>query len=175
MTLNNVTVTGSRTYGIRNNQNLVSFNNLYILANGGYGIGNVAPTGLVVGIGGHISGTGTGPISNVGAINFQDVFADNFLAPSGTISGRFDQITGLASAPRWKLPVPAPPVPKAVPFNQWVNIRSFGAVPDPTLDSTAAFLAAFASNSSAIYIPTGIYKVTQCIPVGDSIQQVDGM
>jgi len=79
------------------------------------------------------------------------------------------------SGPKWKLPIELPPEPDPVRVDEWVNITKFGAVPDPSVDSTAAFMAALKSNARVIYIPTGQYFVNKPIPIGDDVERIEGM
>lgn len=62
-------------------------------------------------------------------------------------------------------PLPAMPAPRAdairdlPPMDQWVNVRSLGAVGDGKADDTAALQKAIDGNR-ILYFPTGFYKVT---------------
>ncbi len=50
MTLDRVRVEGTKLYGIRNNSNVISFHDVQVIAEGGHGLANIAPDGLIVGI-----------------------------------------------------------------------------------------------------------------------------
>jgi hypothetical protein len=178
-TLDKVQIKGSRLYGIRNTSNVVSFCDLQIVTQGGYGLANVSSDGLVVGIGGHISGRGVGAFLNKGTVNLKDVVAQDFTTTGGdSVDARLDgifQATDKISDPKWQLPILSAPEPEPVRTEEWVNIKNFGAVADPKVDSTDAFIAAFRSTARVIYIPTGQYLVTRPIPVGDNIERIEGM
>jgi len=179
MTFDKIRIAGSRRYGLRNRSNIVSFHDLEIATDGGYGIANVAPDGLIVGIGGRISGQGIRPLQNEGAVNFKDVLARKYQAADGSLTdasldGVFQGARRLSDA-EWKLPILSPPEPDPIETTEWVNIEKFGAVADPKVNSTAAFVAAFKSDARVIYIPTGEYFVDSPIAVGDNIERIEGM
>lgn len=179
ITLDKVRIVGSRRYGLRNESNLVSFNDLHITANGGYGIANVAQDGLIVGIGAVVSGRGTEALLNSGAINFKSVAAKNFSGSdgkvtNGSLDGVFLAHKRLSDAP-WKLAVLSPPAEASVPVEDWVNIQKFGAIAGDGVDSTGAFDAAFKSNARVIYIPSGQYAVSKPFIVADNIERIEGM
>jgi hypothetical protein len=179
MTLDRVRIEGSRQYGLRNKSNIVSFSDLQITASGGYGIANVAQDGLIVGIGGVISGEGTSALLNGGVINFKNVAAKNFKGANGkAANARLDgvfQAERRLSDPPWNLRVLSPPKAEPVPVEEWVNIQKFGAVAGDKVDSTGAFEAAFKSDARVIYIPTGQYAVSKPFVVADNIERIEGM
>ena len=177
LTLNKVQIEGSKQYGIHNKSNVISFSDLKIMVQEGYGLANVAPDGLIVGIGGVISGKGKAPLLNNGAANLKDVIARNFedtdgFTANGILDGVF-QAEKRLSEPKWHLPVRSPPEPAPVAIDEWVNIRSFGVKPD--VDSTAGFAAALKSEARVIYIPSGQYFVSQPFVVSDNIERIEGM
>jgi hypothetical protein len=179
MTFDKIRISGSRQYGLRNRSNIVSFHDLEIVTEGGYGIANVSPDGLIVGIGGRISGRGTGPLQNSGAINFKDVLAQKYRATDGGVTdapldGVYQGTERLSDA-AWKLPILSPPEPDPIEAAEWVNIARYGAVADPKVNSTAAFAAAFKSDARVVYIPTGEYFVDAPIAVADNIERIEGM
>jgi hypothetical protein len=179
MTFDKVRITGSRQYGLRNRSNVVSFHDLEIVTEAGYGLANAAADGLIVGIGGRISGRGTGPLQNIGTVNFKDVAARDYRSAEGSVvdaplDGVF-QGSRRVSDPEWRLPIRSPPEPDPAGTAEWVNIEKYGAVPDPKINSTAAFVAAFHSDARVIYIPTGEYFVEGPISVGNNIERVEGM
>ncbi len=179
MTLDHVRIEGTKQYGIRNNSNVVSFNDLQIIAEGGYGLANIAPDGLVVGISGVIAGQGTGALLNSGAINFKNVISKNFKGSDGnTTDVKLDGVFQggkKVSNPPWKLKILSPPKAEPVPVEEWVSVQKFGAVADRGADSTAAFQAAFNSAARVIYIPTGQYAVSKPFVVADNIERIEGM
>jgi hypothetical protein len=179
ITLDKVRIEGSTSYGLRNASCIVTFCDLQIVAQDGYGMANVAPNGLVVGIKGLLTGQGTGALVNSGSINFTDVIAKDFKIANGDIvNARLDgvfQAEKKLSDPKWQLQVRSPPEPEPGRIDEWVNIQRFGAIADQGIDSTAAFAAAFNSNARVIYIPTGQYNVSQPFLVGDNIERIEGM
>jgi hypothetical protein len=174
-----VHIVGSTSFGLRNKSHTVSFCDLQIVAQGGYGLANVEPDGLVAGIGGVISGQGTAALLNKGAINLKDVTARNFKDSTGNAADTLLDGVFLAdkrlSDPKWQLAVRFPPPSVPVPSKDWVNIQQFGAVADRGVDSTAAFAAAFSSDARVIYIPTGQYAVSEPYLVADNIERIEGM
>ena len=178
-TLDHVTIYGSKLYGIRNTSNVVSFSSLAIETQGGYGLANLTPEGLIAGIGGRIGGSGDGALLNKGVINFKDVLVDSFSGDDKTpLTMRLDGVhvgeTKLSDA-EWRLPVRSPPVSDYVSPAEWISVEKFGAIPDPRVDSTKAFMAAFGSGARVIYIPTGQYLITRPITIADNIEQIQGM
>lgn len=179
MTLDRVRIEGTKLYGIRNNSNVISFHDLQIIAEGGYGLANIAPDGLVVGIGAVISGQGKGALLNSGAINLKDVRSENFKGPDNKaldakLDGVFRASKKVSSSP-WKLKILSPPKAEPVPVREWVSVQKFGAIADRGADSTAAFQAAFNSAARVIYIPTGQYAVSKPFVVADNIERIEGM
>jgi Pectate lyase superfamily protein len=178
-TLDRVTISGSKLYGIRNTSNIVSFSSLAIETQDGYGLANMMPEGLIAGIGGRIRGSGDGAFLNKGAVNFKDVLVDNFVVENKIpLTTRLDGVyvgQKKLSDAEWRLPVRSPPVPEYVSPAEWISVEKFGAIPDPRVDSTKAFMAAFASGARVIYIPTGQYLITRPITIADNIEQIQGM
>jgi hypothetical protein len=99
------------------------------------------------------------------------------LAPPGASGRRFDGVlTGAQwiskSPPSWLPalnPVPAPPQAG------WVNAMKFGAVPDPSRDSTDGLRRAFASGAATIYLPHGIYAISDSIAIPASVRRITGL
>lgn len=179
MTFSKIQIEGSKEYGIRNESNVISFHDLQIVTQSGYGLANMSSNGLIVGIDGRISGRGVGPLLNNGTINFKNVLAQEFHTTAGeTVNARLDgvfQSKRKISNSGWKLPILSPPEPAPAEIGEWTNIKKFGAVADPKVNSTGAFISAFNSDARVIYIPTGQYFVDRPIPIADNIERIEGM
>jgi hypothetical protein len=176
-----VTINGTTSYGIYMGQTTMSFHNLTITTNGGYGIANItqpiiffldqANEGLITGINGTISGTGTAALNNTATINFKNVNSVGFNG-GGTVSldGVFHGASQVATA-SWALTPQTAPASVTTPASQWVNVKA----KQYPADSTAEFQAAFSQNTSVIYIPTGLYQISDVITVNDNIDRIEGM
>jgi hypothetical protein len=184
--LENIAIDGATSYGIRNRQTVVNFNNLHINMAGGVGIANIDPDalpnvwdnaneGLIVGLNGTITGTGTAALVNTASINFKSVRAADFVVNGVPVTESYDGIYHghtKVGEPEWSLPVKYPPAAPAIPASQWTKVT---AAVFPA-DATAALRAAFANpNATVVYIPNGIYKFSQAIDVADNIERIEGM
>lgn len=62
----------------------------------------------------------------------------------------------------------------AAKLQQTVSVQDFGAVGDGVADDTAAFLAAFATSSKHIYVPSGSYRLTATIDMNGFGRVLEG-
>jgi hypothetical protein len=177
MTLERVRIAECRRYGVRNNSNILSFHDLQISMNGGFGIANLTADGLIVGIDGLISGTGTAALINRGSVNFKNVAARDLKSTNGRsldteLDGVFQEDKKL-SEPFWHLAIQPTPKPDPLSASNWVSVEKFGV--KAGIDSTGAFMAAFASDAKVIYIPSGTYYLSLPLLVADNIERIEGM
>jgi Pectate lyase superfamily protein len=184
--LENITIDGATSYGIRNRQTVINFNNLQITMAGGVGIANIDPDvlpnvwdnaneGLIVGLNGTITGAGAAALVNTASINFKNVRAAGFVVDGVPVTESYDGIyhgrTKIGD-PEWSLPVKYPPAAPAIPASRWTKVTA----PVFPADATAALRAAFANpNAKVVYVPNGIYKFSQAIDVADNIESIEGM
>ena len=184
--LENITIDGATGYGIRNRQTVLNFNNLHINMVGGVGIANIDPDalpnvwdsaneGLIVGLNGTITGTGTAALVNTASINFKNVRAVDFVVGGVPVMESYDGIyhgRTKVGDPEWSLPVKYPPAAPAISTSQWTKVTA----PVFPADATAALRMAFANpNAKIVYVPNGIYKFSQAIDVADNIERIEGM
>lgn len=176
--LDRISITKARAAGLRNFSNLISFSELSIGVDGGFGIANLGPQSLMVGRKGTIYGKGRVAIQNQGYMNLEDVETSSFqplFAKDRTqrVEGVFNP-TGRVEATRWKLPVPPTPFPSEPDDNDWADVTAYGASSDPSVDSTAGITAALGSGKSAVYFPNGTYTVTSQIVIPRTVARLEG-
>jgi hypothetical protein len=101
-------------------------------------------------------------------LSLQKQFADQ------PVNGVLTADKWAASTP-WKLPIADPPQIADGPVEHWANVVKYGAVPDPSHDSTEAFRRAFASGATTVYIPNGIYGISDSLVLPPTLTHLAGM
>lgn len=178
VTLDDVSVSRSRQFGLRNRSNSVPFVDLKVDAESGVGIANLGSQALMTGIRAQLRGRGAVAFQNTGWANVQSVDASKFvLEPLGLSAADLDGVyegDRRVSNSLWRLPIASSSIPSAS-SQEWANVQEYGAVADPSVDSTRAIAAAFRSGAKAVFFPTGQYKVTGTIAVPAALERIDGM
>lgn len=179
VTLDGVSVHGSREFGLRNDSNSIPFHDLAVEAEGGVGIANIGQQALLAGIKAKVSGRGEAAFQNTGSANLQDFSMSGFVPRAGRnaadrLDGVFDNERRIADS-RWSLPIRSISNPDERSSSEWVNVQSFGAKDDKRVDSTNAINAAFRSGARTIFFPTGIYKISGSIAVPPTVEKIEGL
>ena len=193
ITMNHIVLNGQLTAGLRNSQNSISANDLE--ANTfGPSIVSTAVDGLIVLAQAQLNSSSAATITNtLGTIVFHGCRANNYTKFT-TIAQTGDVLDGYLTGPTtWTpkssarfLPVADPPTVTADPLSAWVTPTNYGAVPvantdasgnpvtTPT-DSLAAFQAAFATGASTVYLPHGLYYLSNNLEIPATVKRIVGM
>jgi len=67
------------------------------------------------------------------------------------------------------------PSPPQIALSEWINATHFGAVPDPSVDSTEGLRRAFATGAAVIYLPHGTYSISSTLLVPATVRRIVGM
>jgi Pectate lyase superfamily protein len=182
LTFEHVHLGDQRSVAIRNDQNVLAMRDIDIHGRAP-AIVNAGAKGFIAIDGGRLSLTESGgditnAIGNAGVV----VTRDLDLGREGSAGSR--RLTGVMEGPaKWKsavepvwLPHPADaPPPVQSPPGQWANAVRFGAVADPSVDSTDGLRRAFASGAAVVYLPHGTYEIADPIDVPPTVRRVVGM
>ncbi|HEY0307802.1 MAG TPA: glycosyl hydrolase family 28-related protein [Acidobacteriaceae bacterium] len=193
VTLNHVALNGQFTAGLRNNQNSISANDLEVNSVGS-AIISTALDGLIVLAQAQLSSSSATTVQNtLGTILFRASRVSNYQKfTGGSILG--DVIDGALTGPAaWTaktsaqfIPVEDPPSVVQEASSSWVSVGTYGAVPvsftnsqgaplETPTDSLAAFQAAFATGASTIYLPHGLYYLSNNLQIPSTVQRIVGM
>lgn len=184
ITLDNVTLSGQRRIGLRNDRNAVAAHRLTITGAPSPVI-NASPDGLIVIVDGSINRAkpiAGDAIQNKGYAHIRNVAVSGYgsalgiPAPRQVIDGVYDRNTFLsASTQPHSLPVASAPVVEGDAVNEWVSVAAHGAKPDSQEDSTEAIRKAFESGASTVYFPHGTYFINDNIIVPPTVRRIVGM
>jgi hypothetical protein len=170
VTLDEITVSGSRNVALRNTSNAVSFSNLSISAADGAGIENLTSNALIVGREARIEGKLKHSVINQGYMNLT---SDKTRGMTNKWEGVYGP-NGRIEDGQWRLPVAPVPEAPAFPVTEWADATQYGAVPDARKDSTVALQRAMDSGSPVICIPNGIYRITKSIKIPATVKRIEG-
>ena len=174
LTFENILLDGQGV-ALRNDQNALALRGLVIRGKG-RAIVNKGPKGFIALENARIETpqpAGDHPaFDNDGVMVLRNVA----LAPPGASGRRFD---GILSGAQWTSKPPPSWLPAlsqapTAPQGAWVNATKFGAVPDPGRDSTDGLRRAFASGATAVYLPHGIYAISDSITIPASVHRIMG-
>ena len=182
LTLEHIRLEGQRGAAIRNDQNALSMQDLTVEGHAP-AIVNTGPEGFIAIDGGHFHLTGNpgdiaSAVQNAGIVVTRNLALDRS-PQAGTV-----HLTGvLEGASRWRLttePAWLPqsaddPPPVRVPIAQWANVTHFGAIADPSMNSTGGLQRALDSGAAVVYLPHGIYAISGTIDVPISVRRIVGM
>jgi Pectate lyase superfamily protein len=182
ITMESIALKDQRQLGLRNNHNMVAVHDITI-SNAPQPIVNGSADGLIVINGGTLTheSSDNDAIENAGYLNLHAVTIDGYKTALGKtitapLSGVYQQQTPLSSArSSWSLPVEYPPALPEEGVNKWVNVATFGAIPDTGEDTTSAIRKAFASGASTLYFPHGVYRISDNIIIPATVQRIVGM
>lgn len=166
LTLEHVAVQEPASIGLRNRGNALAVRDLRVSAS--VPLVNAIAGGLVAIDGGNLAGL---PPVNLGTMLLRDV------SVGGATRDGIDAAGGWQASrrPPWAvIPVDAP-APFIAASSQWANVLRFGAVADGVTDATMAFRRAFASGAPIIYLPNGIYAISDRLDIPASVRRIAGM
>lgn len=182
LTFEHIRLEDQRGAAIRNDQNVLALRDLTVDGRAP-AIVNAGPKGFIAIDGGHFRLAGdpvsiANAVENVGVIVTRDLALDRD-SPADAL-----HLTGvLEGSAQWRptvepawLPQPVDdPPPVHVPVAQWANATHFGAVADPSRDSTDGLRRALASGAAVVYLPHGIYSISGTIDLPASVRRIVGM
>ncbi|HEY0307811.1 MAG TPA: glycoside hydrolase family 55 protein [Acidobacteriaceae bacterium] len=192
ITMDGVRLFDQKKAALQNNKNMVTVKDIEVKS-GTLGIANVGADGLIMLVRGHITAPAGKAIQNAGVIVFHGTKMDGYQAiTGGALPG--DLMEGFMSGQThwkdtkgaWGLPIPEFPNPAAEPSDKWVSITKFGAVGIATTDAKGAvaetptdalpaFKQAFATGASTVYLPHGIYYISQNLDIPATVKRIVGM
>ena len=180
--LDNIRISGSKEFGLRNTSNSISFSNLRISPASGVAIANLSPQALLVGREARLEGPFEKGIVNQGYMNLTKVESLPSKSAGGSReeapeeSNRLDGVfgpNGKIGEPAWQLPVKSAPVAPPYGPSDIADVTKYGAVPETRRDSTAAIQAAMNSGHPVIVLPNGIYRTTAPIIIPYSVRRIE--
>jgi hypothetical protein len=182
VTLDHVRLRHQVKWALHNNRNVLSAEDLFIETSANcIGIANDSPAGLITLVQAELHAKGThSALQNRGTIVFRDSTVHS-AEPSLQKQFTDQPINGVLTAAKWaarspwKLPMIDPPQVADGPIEHWANVVRYGAVPDPSYDSTEAFRKAFASGATTVYIPNGIYGISDSLVIPSTVTHLAGM
>lgn len=190
ITAENIRLSGQRTVGIDNQDNvlsirdLVSDNAVLAVLNGQPGantalltlldsdlLAGAAPAAAVENYGAaFIRGLHTegyqAPIRDNGASQYPADRAEWSSQPSSALPGE--------SSPTMRLPVAENPTVPGYPADQWIGANSMGARSDGSGDDTGAIQAALDSGKPVVYLRSGTYFVSHTLRVPETVRAIVG-
>ncbi|TCR71858.1 glycosyl hydrolase family 28-related protein [Rhizobium sp. BK376] len=174
MTFVGVDIRGVKEVGILNKGNVLSLDSVSITSLSGVGIVNALSGGMIAGLMCRIAGTGRKAVENAGT------FAVHKLAVEGSwevvnSDGIGDKSTDGVIGKEWFEGATDFADPPETDEQTWTSIAEFGAKSDLSFDSTDAFRKAFQSGNRFIFIPSGTYRVSETIDIGDDVDIIDGL
>jgi len=182
VTLDHVRLRHQVKWALHNSRNVLSAKDLFIeTSTNCIGIANDSPAGLITLVQAELHAEGThSALQNRGTIVFRD---STVRSAEPSLQKQFtDQpINGVLTAAKWaerspwKLPMVDPPQVADGPIEHWANVARYGAVPDPSYDSTVAFRKAFASGATTVYVPNGIYGISDSLVIPSTLTHLAGM
>lgn len=197
LTLDNVTLKNQTVAGLRNAQNQITANNL-TATTAGPAIVNSSSDGEIVFAGAALhraSGYSGSLISNQGTLVFRNAntvegyqsFTGSNL-PNNIVSGMLTPTTftnGVGGTYNTNIPIVNPPSAIEAPTSTWANVVSYGgqASADFTdlndnvstpVDASAGIQAAMNSGASTVYLPHGVYYISQPITIPATVQRIVG-
>jgi Pectate lyase superfamily protein len=185
LTFEHLRLAGQRNEAIRNDQNALAMRDIDI--NGrAPAIVNAGSKGFIAIDGGRLLLTG-GPAEIASAIRNEGVVETRnlVLGRNGPDSGRAaHSLTGTLEGPSHWTPAAVPawlprpedsPQPVRLPPGQWANAARFGAVADPSRDSTEGLRRALASGAAVVYLPHGTYAISDTIELPPTVRRIIGM
>ena len=182
VTLDHVRLRHQVKWALHNSRNVLSAKDLFIeTSTNCIGIANDSPAGLITLVQAELHAEGThSALQNRGTIVFRDSTVHS-AEPSLQKQFTNQPINGVLTAAKWatrspwKLPMVDPPQVADGPIEHWANVARYGAVPDPSYDSTVAFRKAFASGATTVYIPNGIYGISDSLVIPSTLTHLAGM
>lgn len=84
-------------------------------------------------------------------------------------------ISGILHPLTLNLPVKESPEYNNSDFSLWANVEHYGAIPDDDLDDSAGIQAAIDSGKEIVYLPTGVYSISNSIAVRGKVKKIDGL
>lgn len=178
LTFDHIRLIDQRSVGLRNDQNALAIRDIEIRGPA-RAIVNAGNRGFLAIDGGSLTppnGAGelSAAIDNAGIATVREVKLASGKEPlNGVLEGRgqWKPAAPLTWLPR---PVESPATPQ-LPVEQWSNAARFGAVADPAKDSTAGLRRALASGGAVVYLPNGVYAISDAIDVPSSVRRIVGM
>lgn len=167
LTFDHIRLHGQRSAAIRDDQNVLSMADVTV-AGPSLAIVNRSDKGFIAIDGGRIDGR----IDNRGIIVVHGVTIGGTVK-TATLGrdGRWTATSSMQGAPRIADSPADPPVPVA----RWANAAKFGALPGPDRDATAGLRRAFASGAAVVYLPHGIYAISEALDVPAGVRRIVGM
>ena len=182
LTFEHIRLEDQRGAAIRNDQNVLALRDLTVEGRAP-AIVNAGSEGFIAIDGGHFRLAGD-PVGIANAVENAGVIVTRGLALDRNPPADALHLTGvLEGSAQWRptvepawLPQPIDdPPPVHVPVAQWANATHFGAVADPSRDSTDGLRRAFASGAAVVYLPHGIYSISGAIDLPTSVRRIVGM
>ncbi|MBU6507493.1 MAG: hypothetical protein KGQ82_08335 [Alphaproteobacteria bacterium] len=182
LTFEHIRLEDQRGAAIRNDQNVLALRDLTVEGRAP-AIVNAGSEGFIAIDGGHFRLAGD-PVGIANAVENAGVIVTRGLALDRNPPADALHLTGvLEGSAQWRptvepawLPQPVDdPPPVHVPVAQWANATRFGAVADPSRDSTDGLRRALASGAAVVYLPHGIYSISGTIDLPASVRRIVGI
>ncbi|HEV2169865.1 MAG TPA: glycosyl hydrolase family 28-related protein, partial [Candidatus Binatus sp.] len=182
LTFEHIRLEDQRGAAIRNDQNVLALRDLTVEGRAP-AIVNAGSEGFIAIDGGHFRLAGD-PVGIANAVENAGVIVTRDLALDRNPPADALHLTGvLEGSTQWRpmvepawLPQPVDdPPPVHVPVAQWANATRFGAVADPSRDSTDGLRRALASGAAVVYLPHGIYSISGTIDLPASVRRIVGI
>lgn len=182
VTLDHVHLRHQGKWALHNSRNVLSAQDLFIETSVNcVGIANDSPAGLITLVQAELHAEGMhSALQNRGTIVFRDSTVHS-AEPSLQKQFADQPVNGVLTAAKWtarspwKLPMVDPPQVADGPMEHWANVVRYGAVADPSYDSTKAFRKAFASGATTVYVPNGIYAISDSLVIPPTLTHLAGM
>lgn len=182
VTFENLTLLNQKLYGIYNASNVLSIRHI-LSTNAVPAIYNVNAAGLVTLVGAMLHGGSPqcSAIQNQGTLYARTLTSSGYasaLQGQGSAINEYDsgpvfsQFGGKTSS--LNLGVEETPLFEEQSLDNWKPVTAYGADPTGKADSSAAVQAAIDSGATTVYFPTGVYRVTRTILVGNKVRMLEG-
>lgn len=190
-TFENLTLIGQTEVGIWNRWNLLairgltSTNTVRVLESTGFDQFNLGWPSVVIVDGVFNGGSGANPALDVtGAVYLRNCTAagysalvrrDGVIVPGLSATEYTSQraLSVFRSAPTMlNLAVESTPEVPFDPPGAWVSVTSFGAVPNDSIDDSAAFQAAIDSGATTVYTPAGRYLIGSTVELRGNVRRL---
>ncbi len=188
ITFEHISLANQKISGIRNNTNVLSIRGL-ISNNSVPVIQNVSRNSFVTLVDSTLSGGSSwmSAIENEGGLYARNLVTSGYQSAikqkgsiiAGSTHAEFVSHNSLSLFPSpqkaLNLPVEETPSFHDNDFNNWANVKDFGAIANDSKNDSTAIQAAIDSGKTTIYFPHGRYNLSKTIKVRGQVRRIMGM